>query len=237
MINRTELDYLSQMCAISYLREDAAIYEFERLGFKALALHERAGQLDEAFLLQRDAHAIVVIRGTDEPLDWIRRNLVTFRPLFRSQVHPGFRAGAVAIYQRLRQTLYGIKTIDVIGHSKGGAIAAILGQMLDKHYEVKIRTLATPLFCRAAHADQYQSDFIQVINPRDAVPRIPFRCFGFVECGTVVVWDGLEFDPLTLDQAIKKYPTRSLLWGMLRGGLRYHFDYGAALLTYYTDGE
>ena len=234
-MDKTELNRISQLCAIAYLREDAALLEYGKLGFKPLALHESAGQLDEAFLLTKGKCAIVVIRGSDEPGDWICRNLLAFRPIFRSQLHPGFRRGAQAVYRRLRVTLYGVDHIEVVGHSKGGAIAAILGEMLQKHYQVKIRTLAAPLFCRADHAAKYTADLIHVIHPRDVVPRLPFRCFRYVECGQVRLWDGFEFDAMAIGEALQQYPTRSLLWGMLRGGVKWHFDYGEPLSRHYGD--
>jgi Lipase (class 3) len=201
-----DVSRVGRLCAIAYRADEKAIAGYAKLGYVAQPLHG-PGDLDEAYLLRRGGAAIVVIRGSDEILDWLRRNFAVVG--WRRHVHPGFRAGALILARKLRPLLADVESLEIYGHSKGGAIAALLGPMLHQWRPV-IATIGAPRFCGSAYAANYPSQLTRIIHRRDPVAWLPFRFLGYTDCGNVVMMGAAATG---LDR--------------LRVGLEYHFEYGS----------
>lgn len=196
---------VGRLCAIAYRTDEKAIAGYAKLGYVAQPLHG-PGDLDEAYLLRRGGAAIVVIRGSDEILDWLRRNFAIVGR--RRHVHPGFRVGAMILARKLRPLLTGLESLEICGHSKGGAIAALLGPMLHQ-WQPSITTIGAPRFCGGVYAANYPGQLTRIVHQRDPVARLPFRSLGYADCGNVVMVGAAATG---LDR--------------LRVGLEYHFEYG-----------
>jgi Lipase (class 3) len=210
-MDNLELERIGRLCAIGYRKDAKAIAAYAKLGYASQPLHG-SHDLDEAYFLRRGTAAIVVVRGSDEVGDWAIRNFMFLQPLHKQHIHPGFRAGAQILSRRIRPLLNGIESLELIGHSKGGAISALLGPMLHQWQPV-ITTIGAPRFCGSAYAAKYPSQLIRIVNARDPIAHLPFAAAGYCDCGDAVV----------VGQAARSW------WSAVVGGMRHHFDYGTEM--------
>jgi Lipase (class 3) len=94
---------------------------------------------EEVYCLNKDGKLTIVLAGTNEPMDWLINLLAV--PMGRTwDVHPGYAAIALALYTRIRE-FSDATDIEVTGHSKGGAIAALLGALLQCKTMARLKLL------------------------------------------------------------------------------------------------
>lgn len=222
-----ELPLASLLCKHSYSPSAQAIAGYQALGYQAIDLSSSAGT-EEAFLLWRDGAAIVVIRGTDELQDWLIRNLHAVpKPTGDAGlVHAGFYRSAKALQYPIEIALaalsmgQSIKSLDLVGHSKGGATAVLLGGLLKK-YAPKVTTMGAPR-CGMG-GKEIGFEHTRYAHPEDIVPRMPPRTLGYQHTGDcIVIGDGdwAELEKINMVDRIKDF-----LAG--RTSISDHFAYGA----------
>jgi hypothetical protein len=93
-------------------------------------------------------------------------------------MHRGFRSAAVTIYNDLRPKIRSGYTTYLVGHSLGGAVAAILGMYFTKDGIPigRVVTFGQPKFANVAGAGAYSSlPLIRVIYQNDVVSLLPIR--------------------------------------------------------------
>jgi len=136
-------------------------------------------------LLPRDGEVVVVIPGTSpaDALDWLRDlRMLPRRFPFVGICHSGFGSGGTAIAENVLRAVKGDRrTMTVIGHSLGGAMALIVGaRLLSAGYRARIVTFGAPRvgFClnlalrrRLRRAEQ----LLEYRRIGDPVPHVPMR--------------------------------------------------------------
>lgn len=179
----------------------------------------KTGEVDDLeFVVRRHRHAVWVgIRGS-EPLihrdgsvecDWLRNlhAMPWYSPEFGGLVHAGFLDGARAIYPEIEaQVIFAREgehtPVYVAGHSLGGALALLIGAMLEREgFNVYgVYTFGAPKVSTdcVGHALQAVPEVHQYQNLGDPVPYA-LNWFGLAKrVGTVVdtrldVFDGPLF--------------------------------------------
>ncbi len=149
----------------------------------------------------------VVIRGTSGQQEWMSNANIANASEDKEKYHVGFAASAWMIGQDLKQYMESHQLrqpetrIFVTGHSRGAAVANLLGAFLDSgHYvrdeqaaeltpgHVYVYTFATPNVCTdtAERRDSKYRNIFNIVNPEDVVPEVPFRkgSWGYGTYGT-----------------------------------------------------
>ena len=129
--------------------------------------------LDTEYRIEYDR---LFIRGSDS----LENYLINFDVFGKTSYHDGFYRMALAIEYSpgFRQTVEYFKIRQIIGHSAGGAVAAILGQRLG----ILSMAINTPRFCKhnlEVRARQYFESSCFIVNQRyDPVSYLP-PCFTY----------------------------------------------------------
>jgi pimeloyl-ACP methyl ester carboxylesterase len=139
---------------------------------------------------------VVGVRGTVNEVNWSlnrdRRGVPD--PATGAILHAGFKRAADALYADLKPRLKpGYRTY-LVGHSLGGAVAAILGIYLqrDGWAVERVVTFGQPRFTDAKGAAAFAGlPLVRVVNQNDIVPLLPDTIAGtgerFVQTGPAVV--------------------------------------------------
>ncbi|MDD5934663.1 MAG: cellulose binding domain-containing protein [Clostridiales bacterium] len=77
------------------------------------------------------------------------------------------------------------KVIFIVGHSRGAAIANILGSLYENRsgYKTFVYTFATPMTTTSSNYASYRTIF-NIVNDDDLVPKLPLNSWGFHKYGT-----------------------------------------------------
>jgi Lipase (class 3) len=228
----------AELCAIAYA--DDSVSKYRALGYKAIALHQR-GAIDEGYALLKDGVLKIVMRGTDGPNDWVWRNLGGITPvrspLIQGSVHPGLLAGAETLIQPIQSLLdmLDCEYLAFTGHSKGGAIAHLLGHVF-KRYSPSVVSFGAP---RAFGDVERLSKHYRVVHELDPVARIPPRSLGWRHVGeaNVILPDGrIESGVNAWRSAMARSGNFDVIKNVWHDRLKSHFDYGAGLRQLWQDG-
>ena len=139
---------------------------------------------------------LVAIRGTEGQQEWLSNLNIADSTRKKGRYHEGFEKAARLVLQDLSAYLQeqGVEpdrsAFLVTGHSRGAAVADLLGAFLDRNEpaadgsviaaapsRVYTYTFATPSSCTVIgerRASLYGNIF-NIINPEDAVPELPFK--------------------------------------------------------------
>ena len=143
-----------------------------------------------------DIAVLVAIRGTNGQQEWLSNLNIADSTRKKQRYHEGFEKAARLVLQDLYAYLQeqgveeGRASFLITGHSRGAAVADMLGAFLDRNEQagdgrafaaeagrVYTYTFATPSSCTVIgerRASLYQNIF-NIINPEDAVPELPFK--------------------------------------------------------------
>jgi hypothetical protein len=202
----------AQLANVSYGGNDAIMG-------KALAKQSRAyvsvpGDTEVKYFLGfNDARKVQVVgvRGTSNDVNWQlnRDRRGAPDPATGAILHAGFRRAADAIYADLKPRLKAGYRTYLVGHSLGGAVAAILGIYLQRDgWPVdRVITFGQPKFTDAAGAKAFAGlPLVRVVNQNDIVPLLPATISGgrdpFVHVGpAVVIFPGPNYAWIPADDA------------------------------------
>lgn len=143
-----------------------------------------------------DIAVLVAIRGTNGQQEWLSNLNIADSTRKKQRYHEGFEKAARLVLQDLYAYLQeqgveeGRASFLITGHSRGAAVADLVGAFLDRGEPVDdgaafqaepsrvyTYTFATPSSCTVIgerRAGLYQNIF-NIINPEDAVPELPFK--------------------------------------------------------------
>jgi hypothetical protein len=182
----TTLKEYAILCGIAYKTPDKAIESYTNLLYSAKLLAQPL-ELEQVFSLVKDRTLFIVVTGTNQIRDW-------FTNIFAvpgGYIHSGYSAIATALIKPVLDE-YAINVVDeiiILGHSKGGGIAAILAGYLT-HLPVKVVTYGAPRIASEDYASAYPHDiYTRVVHIHDVVTRVP-SSIGYRHCGKPVVTDG-----------------------------------------------
>ena len=138
--------------------------------------------------------AVVSFRGTENLRDW-ETNLRYSQTLVKSphyapngltgRVHQGFLDAFMPVRGRVDRYMpraAGLP-IYITGHSRGGALAILEAAHLSGWGLEACHTLGTPRVGDKEFAGSLQTPVYRVVNPLDAVPRVPARSQGYSHSG------------------------------------------------------
>lgn len=174
---------------------------------------EHAEEFNYDFQLRRDSvaytiahknnHIVVAIRGTPRGRDeWLSNFDVGL-----GTRHTGFSRAASDVHRNLHSYLYkhnlSEKTMLITGHSRGGAVANLLGQRVKKEYSY-VYTFGAPRVSRSGLIDDHDLDNIfNIINLHDPVVHVP--PFPFKRYGRDLAFSWLNRDPFFSHMIIETY--------------------------------
>ena len=183
--------FLAHACDASYADNPAATSAFAKLKIDAppVPLGEEIGAT--GFVAASGKNILVVIRGTDDVVDWID-SLDTFKvKAFGGRVHSGFRAVANSIYAEMKAAIeseeHAARTrVILAGHSQGAAAAIILAAKLRQNgypKPLQVYGFGCPRIGDLDFFDSYEplrSNTHLYINRADVVPMFPLMSQDFV---------------------------------------------------------
>ncbi|MDO4815514.1 MAG: lipase family protein [Bacillota bacterium] len=133
----------------------------------------------------------VVIRSHQYGGEWVS-NAHVIDPA-QPEYAAGFRAAAETVFSALMNYIdaHGLNShrlkLWVTGFSRGGAVANLLGAMLNRRgfdaHKVFVYTFASPCTVRDS-AWEYFGNIFNIVSEMDAVPRVPIAKWGFCRFGT-----------------------------------------------------
>lgn len=158
----------------------------------------------------REKELVIAFQGTMGIEDWMDDLNALMIPLHwhgtendREKIHWGFYRSYMSVRDQIitngietisRNEWKDIKTIHIVGHSLGGAIASICGLDLRTNYnqnltedkEIRIVTLGQPRIGNLAFSEYYDrcfpgaNDTLRIVNGNDIVPHLPPLATGYI---------------------------------------------------------
>jgi hypothetical protein len=196
------------LCGIAYEPLNKALSSYIDKGYKATTLTQPL-ELEQVFSLRKGTQLIIIITGTNQIRDW----LINILAIPGSYLHTGYSTIATALISPVTEEyiMGKVEKVTILGHSKGGGVAAILGYYL-AHLPIEVVTYGAPRIASEAFALIYPNEkYERVVHPHDIVARLPSH-IGYRHCGKPVVWNGIEYtDSLKAwIDAQKNHPTIEL---------------------------
>jgi hypothetical protein len=218
-----DLDYLkqdAQLCYIAY--KPGAIAAFEALGYAAEVLGQ-SSPIEQVYLLRLNDELTFVICGSNDMGDW----WCNFSAPPKAFLHVGYSQAATEMLEPVKRAIIssGCSKVRFIGHSKGGAVAAILGYYLG-YLNPEVVSFGAPRIGNVRLAQIYRPRYTRVVNAWDIVARLPSHSMGYRHCGDPVVLDGGKFveGVAAWETAQRNYPTALLMLRLWRSVMA-HFSY------------
>lgn len=213
----------ASLCGIAYETVDMALSTYKGKGYEVKVLNQPL-KLEQVYSLRKDGKLYIVITGTNQLRDW----MINFLAIPGQYLHSGYAAIATALINPVlaEYQLSGADEVIILGHSKGGGVAAILGHYVG-HLPVSVVTYGAPRIASIDYAATYPSEiYTRVVHAHDLIARLPAQFTGYRYCGKPVVWDGTKYD-VTLKawiDAQKDYPTWTLILNLSRS-FKSHMGY------------
>lgn len=222
------MNHLADLCAISYWPDSIA--EYKRQGYHAWALHMPSA-IDEAYALIKNQNIIVVIRGTDEPQDWLKRNIELMPSRSKTMgidLHRPLWEGCKTIIPAIESILQTVKpgSLTITGHSKGGAMAHLCGYHFRLH-SPSVVSFGAPR-CLSRDFPCELRNHYRVVHHADPVPRVPPRLAGWEHFGKswVIGTDGkIDDRPTAWINAIAAVGPFEFVKDNFSGLINNHFSY------------
>lgn len=144
---------------------------------------------------------VVAVRGSDDRKDWLSNFMVRSVKTKFGRCHRGFYGSANDLCSNMIDDLVEIESFNyqniiVTGHSRGGAIAYVLANLLaDKGINVcECVTFGAPRAFKRSHKPAFDGLNLRVVNQFDIVPSSVPALFGYHHKGKKIAFDD-EFKP------------------------------------------
>ena len=127
------------------------------------------------------------------------------------------------------------RPVIVTGHSRGAAVANLLGVMLDERYgdeNVYVYTFASPNTVKDGALTRSYNNIFNFINPCDLVPQLPLAAWGYKRAGQDIV---LTCDDEELEELTDRY--ESVLADIAPSVSDYYNERHSLTAADETDGE
>jgi len=183
---------MARLCGLAYRNDPTTADPDMRAEFpQAINLSHPT---TEGFVCANDDHLVIVIRGTDEPDDWLANLDFTQMNHYGGAIHRGFWLALNQIWSEvvelIEQLDNGRQHIWVTGHSLGGALAVLVAKRLEEEYRrpQAVFTFGAPRVANPSAVAAFDAiPFFRFVNYDDLVPYLPFRFLGpkFVHLGDV----------------------------------------------------
>lgn len=215
---------LAKLSAIAYAPD--ALTQYHRLKYRAAALHH-PGATDEVYILSNGTDLCIVARGSNDWQDWARRNILAlpnYVPTLGIRAHWGLWDAARSVLAAAEAAIVMSRpdTITITGHSKGGAMAVLLGLALAK-YKPAVVSFGCPRVLASENLPYLNHR--RIVHYLDPVPRVPPRVAGWVHEGLPVVIS--ENDAVIVgDSAWAAVVTERFDIRSLPDRVASHFEYG-----------
>ena len=188
-----------KMAEVVY-KDNASISEFaSKNNYQLLTINELLESEVKYFAIKKTGMQYIVIRGTKNANNI--KSDITAIPMLDEitgiMMHKGFKDASLEIFSELKKLTSTLKKgnkTTIIGHSLGGAIAAILGLYLyeNNYYIEQVVTFGQPKFTNENGMKKYQSlPLIRIAGKGDVVVSVPpsSRFFEFIHSGLKVSLD------------------------------------------------
>lgn len=185
----------AELANLAYMsRAEAGRLAFH-IGLPEIRFYDRDGA--QAYIFGNETDAVVVFRGT-EPNDWndVRADLNLRRVKSETvgRVHFGFKREVDDIWPRLEQALINnTRTLWFVGHSLGGAMAAIsAGRCALSYIPSNPRALFTygsPRVGNGRYVNYVRLEAYRWVNNNDIVTRVPPVWMGYRHKGREIYLD------------------------------------------------
>jgi Lipase (class 3) len=218
-LNTDRLRGYAKLCYLAYQPESRAIVAYKSIGWDAELLMQ-SSPIERVYVLKSPAEILFVICGSNDLGDWLCN--LSARP--NALMHPGYSYAAKRLTGPIR-AIADDRSVKILGHSKGGAVAGALGYYL-AGMNPEIISFGSPRIGNQKLADTYKSQYLRVVNPWDIVARLPLHCMGYRHCGSPIVWDEAAFveGAEAWEEAQRAYPISLLIFRLIKS-LMAHFSY------------
>ncbi len=181
-----------------------AVENLETMGFEHIAKFNYSDSYDENAVgiiiaskeFSDTTLVTILLRGTYKK-EWYS-NFDIGKNIANTKVHAGFSAACDYALEKLKMYMVNYGTdrdhckFLVTGHSRGAAVANLMGKNLIDSYgpdNVYAYTFATPNTTIDENAtDNHYSGIFNFINPEDFISYIPLESWGFTKYGTTIVF-------------------------------------------------
>lgn len=183
-------ELLASICDTSYLSPIDAKEPLRRLGFTGVEAIVESSMI--GYVASADDTTVIVLRGTDNKVDWVVNLDMRSTEVEQGSIHRGFLSTYEAMKPQILKALDQSKPkhLWVTGHSLGGALAVAcaydLVEKQRRHLDGLI-TFGQPMVMKrdlASYCDNMLvSRYAHYVNDEDIVPRIPP---GYAHFGSLV---------------------------------------------------
>jgi hypothetical protein len=214
-----ELRGYAKLCYLAYQPGSKAIAAYKLLGWSAELLVQ-SSLIERIYVLRSPTEILFVICGSNDLGDWLCN--LSAQP--NALVHPGYSYVAKHLMLPIKAAI-DRPIVKILGHSKGGAVAGVLGHYLST-LNPEIVSFGAPRIGNQKLAETYKSQYRRVVNPWDIVARLPFHHMGYRHCGDPFLWDGTDFTEgaAAWREAQERYSTAMLMFRPWRSVIA-HFSY------------
>ncbi len=176
--------YLAHLSKAVYADAPEDYPRYEEFGIDTLLFFASPDGSTRGFAAKTSACVLLVFRGSDDVLDWIRNLDFAQVEAHGGQVHRGFYFTMDTIWNEMNQRLSQFQQDNlplwIAGHSLGGALATLAARRLADTFPIAgVYTFGQPRVGDPDFADAFPDEppHYRFVNNQDIVTQVPMRWF------------------------------------------------------------